>query len=125
MKKFIFYITCSLLVCLVFSFGGCKLLIQQFEYSTSEDTILPFNKQGETSALSNIWDFLFSDTSEEVSINSIRIPVLLKFKQCTAKLMSFSYFLLKTFEIEVCKYRSPFLFLTCDYYVFTLRKIII
>jgi len=125
MKKMLFYLTCCLLSGLFFSFGGGKLLIQPIEYATNEETVLPCNKQGETSALTDIWDILFSGVSEEVSPNSLRIPAQSKIKLCTAELLSFSYILLKTFEVEVCKYRSPFLCLTCDYYVFTLRKILI
>ena len=124
MKKIVSFITFCLLVSLVFSFGGGKLLIQSIEHSTNEETILPCNKQGKTSVLTNIWD-IFSGVSEEVNQNSLRVPAQSKIKQCTSKLLSFSYLSLKTFEVEVCKYRSPFLFLTCDYYVFTLRKILI
>ena len=125
MKKTLFFIICCLLVGLVFSFGSGKLLIQPIEHSTNEETVLPCNKQGETSVLTNIWDMLFSGVSEEVNQNSLRVPAQSKIKQCTAELLSFRYLLLKTFEVEVCKYCSPFLFLTCDYYVFTLRKILI
>ena len=124
-KKILINITCCLLVGLVFFLVSRKLLIQPNGHSTNEETVLPCNKQGETSALTDIWDILFSGVSEEVSPNSLRIPAQSKIKLCTAELLSFSYILLKTFEVEVCKYRSPFLCLTCDYYVFTLRKILI
>ena len=124
MRKIFLLITYCLLVGLVFSFGGGKLLIQQFEYSTNEETIQPYHKQGDTSVLGIVWG-LFSDVSEEAGLSSIRIHSQSNIKQCDVESLSFNFLLLKTIEVVFFRYRSPFLYFTCDYYVFALRKILI
>ena len=125
MKKLFAKITCCLLVGLVFSFGGRKLRVQHSEFSTNKETKLPFSKQSETSVLSIVWDFLFSGISEEVIPTTLRIPARWNTKQCVVELLSFIYIMQKIHDVECCHNRSPFLFLTSDYYVFALRKIVI